>query len=115
GTEIPYDGCVLSIAPLNITISGLFTVRSNGSIHIYANQKIVANVTETATWKANRCSMTVNNQTKSDGSLTCIYLGTPFMVSDFVQACNLGTPIEVYGMPVPTGGCNLVRSEIVVR
>ena len=115
GTEIPYDGCVLSIAPLNITINGLFAIGSNGSMHIYVNQKIVANVTGTPVWKANRCTMTVNNLTKADGPLTCIYLGTPFLASDFIQTCNIGIPIEVYGMPVPTGGCSLVRSENVVR
>lgn len=115
GTEIPYGGCVLSLAPLNITINGLFKVQSNGSMPIYVNQKIVANITSTATWKSNRCTITINNQTKADGPLTCLYLGTPYTSSDFVATCNIGTPIQVDGIPIPNGGCNLVRSETVSR
>jgi len=116
GTVIPFDGCVLSVLPLNNIFSGLFTLNSkqmNDSIQIYSNQKVIANMTPSLNWKEYRCSLVTDNVTKTNGPLTCAYSGTPYLASDVVQDCNLGTPIQVNGVPVPQDSCNLQRAEAV--
>jgi hypothetical protein len=116
GTLIPYEGCVLSTAPLNYTFTGIYTLgaKSSESIAVYSNRTIVANMTPTETWKSFHCSLTSDNVTKSNGAITCEYLGVLYAAGSITQRCNLGTAIEVYGVPVPVAACNLDRSDRVV-
>jgi len=114
GTLIPYDGCVLSFAPLNYLFTGLFitTTRANsGTLTVYSDNAIVANITIGTAWKNFQCSLASDNMTKSTGSLACSYLGVPYVSTNFTTACNFGNPIQVNGVAIPYGGCMLQRSE----
>jgi hypothetical protein len=115
GTLVPYEGCVLSMAPLDYDFVGIYTLGtgSNSSIPIYSNQKVSANMTASPAWKTFGCSLTANNATKSNGPMSCRYLGVPYQTSNIQGACNLGIPIEVSGVPVPTDSCILPRAEVV--
>jgi hypothetical protein len=115
GSQIPFDGCVLSTAPLNYTFTGIFNLdaKSNNSIQIYSAQRIIANMTPAQSWKTYGCSLKTDNMTKSNEPLACRYMGVVYLASDVLQTCNLGTPIQVYGVPIPSGSCNLERSETV--
>ena len=117
-TLIPYDGCVLSYAPLNFLFQGLFNVtrKANGtSVAVYSDQVILANITTRSGWKDSRCSMVSDNITKTNGPLVCYYLGIPFSGSNLPMACNFGIPIQVNGVPVSQGSCMLQRSETPVK
>jgi len=116
GTLVPYDGCVLSYAPLDYIFSGLFNMTeraTNASLAVYSNQAVLANITTTVAWKNYHCSMTSDNRTKTNGPMSCHYLGIPYSTTDVVAACNFQTPIQVNGVAVPHGACMLQRSEAV--
>jgi hypothetical protein len=116
GTLIPYDGCVLSYAPLNYMFSGLFNLTAkatNTSLAVYSNQAVFANITTTAAWKNYRCSMSSDNMTKTNGPMSCYYLGIPYSITEPVAVCDFQTPIQVNGMAIPRGACMLQRSENV--
>jgi DnaJ domain len=117
GTLVPYNGCVLSTAPLSSIFSTIFTLggKTNSSIPIYSNRVVIANMTPTDNWSAYRCSLTSDNATRTDGPLICTYLGVRYEAANILQLCNLGTPIQVNGVPVPSGSCNMQRSEVVSR
>jgi hypothetical protein len=117
GTLVPYDGCVLSYAPLNYMFSGMFNLTAratNAPLVVYSNQAVLANITTTAAWKNYHCSMTSDNVTKTNGPMTCYYLGVPYSTSDIVTVCEFLTPIQVNGVAIPQGACMLQRSESVV-
>ena len=117
GALVPYDGCVLSYAPLNYVFSGVFNViarATNTSLVVYSNQAVLANITTTAAWKNYHCSMTPDNTTKTNGPISCYYLGVPYSATDIVAACEFLTPIQVNGVAIPQGACMLQRSESVV-
>ena len=114
GTYIPYEGCILSYAPLDFLFQGLFNVTSSStrvSIPVYSSGTILANITTGTAWKEYKCSMSSDNQTKTNGPLACFYLGIPYSSTDLTTLCNFGTPIQVNGVPVPQGACMLPRSE----
>jgi hypothetical protein len=115
GTLVSFGGCELSLAPLNYILAGIFRLgsRSNHTIAIYSNQRIIANLTPAGNWTTYHCSISANNVTKANGPLKCIYLGVPYTAPSVLQNCNLGTPIQVNGVTVPRDSCNLERSEIV--
>jgi len=116
GTKVPYDGCVLSTAPLNYMMIGIFTISnepSNKSIQIWSNHKQIADISPTGNWTGSHCSLKPSNATVSVGTLRCTYLGIPFITSSVLTDCNLGAPIQVNGVPVPGGSCDLQRSEVV--
>jgi hypothetical protein len=117
GTLVSYDGCVLSYAPLNYIFSGLFnltTRATSASLAVYSNQVVLANITTTAAWKNYHCSMTSDNRTKTNGPMSCSYLGIPYSTMDSVMVCKFQTPIQVNGVAIPQGACMLQRSETVV-
>jgi len=117
GTLIPYDGCVLSYAPLNYMFSELFnltTRATSSSLAVYSNQAVLANITTTAAWKNYHCSMNSDNKTRTNGPLSCSYLGIPYTTTDPATVCEFGTPVQVNGVAIPQGACMLQRSESVV-
>jgi len=117
GTLVPYDGCMLSYAPLSYMFSGLFnltTKATNTSLAVYSNHAVLANITTTAAWKNFRCSMTSDNRTKATGPMSCYYLGVSYSAPDPVTVCKFQTPIQVNGVAIPQGACMLQRSETVV-
>jgi len=117
GTLVPYDGCVLSYAPLNYMFSGLFNLTAkatNASLAVFSNQAVLANITTTAAWKNYHCSMTSDNKTKTNGPMSCYYLGIPYSTTDPVMVCKFRTPIQVNGVAIPQGACMLQRSETAV-
>jgi len=118
GTLVPYDGCVLSYAPLNYMFSGLFNLTAKAtsvSLVVYSNQAVLANITTTAAWKNYHCSMTSDNRTKTNGPMSCYYLGVPYSAAaGVVTVCYLRTAIQVNGVAIPQGACMLQRSEPVV-
>jgi hypothetical protein len=114
GTLVPYDGCVLSYAPLYYMFSGLFNLTAratNNSLAVYSNQAVLSNITMAAAWKNYHCSMTTDNKTKTNGPMTCYYLGVRYSATDVVTVCEFRNPIQVNGMVVPQGACMLQRSE----
>jgi len=117
GTQIPYDGCVLSYAPLNYIFSGLFNLTAkatSASLTVYSNQAVLANITTTAAWKNYHCSMTSDNRTRTNGPMSCYYLGVPYSAAaGVVTVCEFRTPIQVNGVAIPQGACMLQRSETV--
>jgi len=117
GSLVPYDGCVLSYAPLSYMFSGLFNLTAkatNASLVVYSNKAVLANITTTASWKNYRCSMTSDNTTKTNGQMSCYYLGVPYSTTDPVTVCKFQTPIQVNGVAIPQGACMLQRSETQV-
>ena len=117
GTLVPYDGCVLSYAPLNYMFSGLFNLTAkatNASLAVFSNQAVLANITTTAAWKNYHCSMTSDNKTKTNGPMSCYYLGIPYSTTDPVMVCKFRTPIQVNGVAIPQRACMLQRSETAV-
>jgi len=117
GTLVPYNGCVLSYAPLNYMFSGLFNLTAkatNASLAVYSNQAVLANITTTTAWKNYHCSMASDNRTKTSGPMSCYYLGIPYSAIDPVTVCEFRTPIQVNGAAMPQGACMLQRSEPVV-
>jgi hypothetical protein len=117
GTLVPYDGCVLSYAPLNYMFSGLFNLTAratNATLVVYSNQAVLANITTNAAWENYHCSMISANTTKTNGPLSCSYLGVPYSTTDPVMVCDFQTPIQVNGVAIPEGACMLQRSENVV-
>lgn len=116
GEYIPFDGCILSTLPMNSIFHGLFTLSdktTNGTIQVYSNLKVVANMTPSNNWKDLQCSLATNNITKTNGPMGCTYMGTPYVSLNILQDCNFGTPIQVNGVPVPQDSCSLQRSEVV--
>ena len=116
GTLVPYDGCVLSYAPLDNLFTGLFNLTStatNASLVVYSDGAVLANITTTAAWASYRCSMTSDNTTKTNGPMTCYFLGIPYSVTEPVQVCKFNTPIQVNGVAIPEGACMLQRSEVL--
>jgi hypothetical protein len=116
GTLVPYDGCVLSYAPLNYMFSGLFNLTAqatNASLVVYSNQAVLANITQTAAWKNYHCSMTSDSKTKTNGLMSCYYLGVTYSTPDPVTDCRFQVPIQVNGVAVPQGACMLQRSETI--
>ena len=117
GTLVPYDGCVLSYAPLDYLFPGLFNLTAratNATLAVYSNQAVLANITTTAAWKSYHCSMTSNNETKTNGPLSCSYLGVPYSTASVATVCEFRTPIQVNGVAIPQGACMLQRSESAV-
>jgi len=114
GSQIPYEGCILGQAPLNYTFVGLFSSgpRTNGSIAIYSNDKVVANITATQAWKSFSCSLRSDNATKSNGPLTCYYDGEQYLGVGVLQSCDMLNPVQVNGVPIPNDSCNLERSDL---
>jgi len=114
GSQIPYEGCVLGQAPLNYTFVGIFSPgpKTNGSIAIYGDDKVVANITATQTWKSFLCSMMSDNVSKSNGPLTCDYDGAQYLGLDVLQSCDILNPVQVNGVPIPNNSCNLERSDL---
>jgi len=117
GTLVPYEGCVLSYAPLSYMFPGLFnltTKATNDSLVVYSNQAELANITTTAAWKNYHCSMTSDNRTKTNGPLSCYYLEIPYSTTVPAMVCKFRTPIQVNGVAIPQGACMLQRSETAV-
>jgi len=118
GTLVPYDGCVLSYAPLDYMFSGLFNLTAratSASLVVYSNQAVLANITTTAAWKDYHCSISSDNKTKTSGPMSCYYLGIPYSTTDPLTVCEFRTPIQVNGVAISQGACMLQRSETVVR
>jgi hypothetical protein len=114
GALIPYDGCVLSYAPLYYQFAGLFNLTAkatNASLVVYSNQAVLANITTTAAWKSYHCSMTSDNKIKTNGPMLCFYLGIPYSTTDPTTVCYFRAPIQVNGVAIPQGACMLQRSE----
>ena len=115
GAAVPLGGCELSLAPLNIVLHEVFTLGkgSNRTIAIYSNGQAVANMTPTGNWTAYDCSLKTSNLTRTDGPLSCTYMGTPYEASDVIQNCNMGPSVTVNAVTVPRNSCYLERSEVV--
>ena len=117
GTLVPYDGCVLSYAPLNYMFSGLFNLTAkatNTSLAVYSNQAVLANITTTEAWRNYHCSMTADSKTKTNGPISCYYLGVLYSTTNAATFCKFLTPIQVNGVAIPQGACMLQRSEAVL-
>jgi hypothetical protein len=114
GSQIPYEGCELSYAPLSYLFPGLFNTTSgatNTSIAVYSNKVIVANITTSSNWTSNHCSISAKNSTGTTGSLSCLYLGIPYSTTNLQAFCSFNTQIQTNGVAIPKGGCVLERSE----
>lgn len=111
---VPYEGCVLGQAPLTYDFEGIFTLgaKSNTTIQVYSQQKVIANMTPSSAWKSFQCSLASDNLTRSNGPMSCKYLAVPYQ-ANVIGACNLGSPIAVEGTPVPADSCVLARAESV--
>lgn len=118
GTPVPYLGCILSRAPITQLFSNLYTLSGSGSQISMAdssgNQVIVY---PTGVFQSDSCTYQsmggiVNGYWNPNGSgtLTCTYLGTTYS-GVTPSTCNLGTPIQVNGQPVPSDSCVLTRSS----
>ena len=103
GTLVPYLGCVLSRAPLTQLFSDLYTLSGSGpSISMWGTSMNQVTVFPTANFQTYSCSY------QPMGTLTCNYLGMTYS-GGTTNACNLGTPIQVNGEPVPSDACVLQR------
>jgi len=114
GSQIPYNGCVLSYAPLSYIFSGLFNAKStatNTSIAVFSNHVIIANITTTSTWRNYGCSMVSDDQNKTNGPISCFYLGIPYSAINLATSCSFKAPVLANGVEIPQGGCVLQRSE----
>jgi len=113
GTDVSYEGCVLSRAPLNYTFVDIFTIGGTHNVTaIYNSGKSVANITDTGSWKSFGCVMPSNNVTKTTGPLSCLYAGVKYVGFDVTQKCNVVAPVDVGGTPIPSGSCNLERVDV---
>ncbi len=114
GTLVPYLGCRLSYAPFLMTFSGLYTLagQGNDSVHVYQGDAILANLTLVSNLRSEGCSYQDAASARTNGIFVCTYLGIPYTTPSVLQDCNLGTPIQVSGIPAPTGGCVFQRNEL---
>ncbi len=110
-TLVPYLGCELSYAPLQSVFSGLFVANANGSIPVYENSKVVANISLASTMGPQGCSYHPASVARVNGVFVCNYMGIAYVATNIIQDCNVGTPIQVNGVPIPTGGCMADRGE----
>ena len=114
GALVPFGSCELSLAPLQRMFQDIFVLGgSNASLRVYSNGAVVANITTTGKWASYHCSMPWNNVTKASGPLACLSMGVLYTSASVTVDCNLGTPIQVSGVPVPPGSCYLSRSDVV--
>lgn len=115
GSVVPPDGCVLGQTPLNYTFVNLFTFgpKTNVSIAIFSGDKVSANLTLTQSWKSFACYIRTNNITRSNGPLSCQYLGVKYLATDVLQACDITRAVRINGNPIPQDSCNLERADLV--
>jgi hypothetical protein len=113
GSQVPYDGCVLGRAPLNYTFTGVFSMAgaSHNATDIYNAGKSIANITLTDSWRSFGCWMPVNNVTRTDGPVSCLYEGVEYVGFSVIQRCNVVASVEAGGSSIPPGSCNLERSD----
>jgi hypothetical protein len=105
GTSVPYRGCVLSRAPVDELFSDLYTLSGSGaSISMWSISNTLVTVFPTANFQQHSCSY------GSFSTLTCSYLGMVY-AGNPANVCNLGTPIQLNGEPIPTGSCMLQRTN----
>lgn len=113
GTLIPYLGCVLSRAPVNYLFSDLYTLSGSGSSismwgPLEGGYYTEVTVYPTEDFQLYSCSYTSQLWVGS-GELTCNYLGMVYSGAT-PSVCNLGTPIQLNGEPIPAGACMLQRN-----
>ena len=115
GAPVPLGGCELSQAPLNIVLHQIFTLGKGSarSMVVYQNKKAVANMTTAGNWTTYGCALETSNLTRTNGPLTCSYMGTPYTAPDILLNCNMGATITVNSVTVPPNSCYLERSEAV--
>lgn len=113
GTLVPYMGCRLSYAPLQLVFPDLYTLthKANDSVPVYKDLNVIANISLASNLKAEGCSYHQATVPKTNGFFTCKYLGITYAESNMVQNCNLGTPIQVNGVAVPLDSCVADRSD----
>lgn len=104
---VPYLGCELSRAPITHLFSDLYTLSGSGSsMTMWGPSSNQVTVFPTQNYQLDACSYPTGLWSNM---LTCSYLGMVYsgVTSD---VCNLGTPIQVNGEPVPAGACMLQRN-----
>ena len=114
GSDVAYEGCILGLAPLNYTFSGVFTLgpgKTNATT-IYSSGKDIANITLTHSWSSFGCSMATNNVTKVDGPLSCLHEGVKYVGYPVTDRCGVLAPVMVGRQSIPIGSCNLERTDV---
>jgi hypothetical protein len=114
GILVPYLGCVLSRAPIAYLFSDLYTLSGSGSsISMmgpleggYLNY-VTVYPTDNFQWYS--CSVQMNGLGLPTGTLTCNYLGSVYSGTTS-SLCNLGTPVQINGVPIPADACMLQRN-----
>jgi hypothetical protein len=112
-TLVPYLGCRVSYAPLQMAFPGLYTLtgKAKGSVPVYQGSNIIANLSLASNLKTESCSYYPATASQTNGFFACDYLGITYAASNMIQDCYVGTPIEVNGIPAPLGGCIADRDE----
>jgi hypothetical protein len=107
GESVPYLGCILGKAPINWTFSNIYTLSGQGqSYTVWAplnSQGYIQQATmyPTSSFQTYSCSVNPN-------TITCSYLGASYSGTP-AGDCNLGTPVQINGQPIPSGSCILQR------